>query len=37
MGDSIAEESVNKAGYCYREVWSAYIEGKIMGTFKLLS
>jgi len=37
VGDSIAEESVNKAGYCYRVVRIAHIEGKIMGTFKLLS
>jgi len=34
--DSIVEESVNKAGYCYRVVRSAHIEGKMMGTFKLL-
>jgi len=37
VGDSIAEESVTKLGYCYRVVRSAHIDGKIMGTFKLLS
>jgi len=30
VGDSIAQESVNKVGYCYRVVRSAHIEGKIM-------
>ena len=37
MGDSIAEESVKKVDYCYRVMRSAHVEGKIMGTFKLLS
>ena len=35
MRDSIAEESVSRAGYCYRVVRSANIEGKVKRTFKL--
>ena len=36
MRSGIAEESVNKAGYCCGVVRSAHIEGEIMGVFKLL-
>jgi len=36
MRSGIAEESINKAGYCCGVVRSAHIEGEVMGAVKFL-